>query len=140
MKLRGGGIAATVAEVAARFSYKEDPRWPVDPWHVMRDSRWQMQGDCDDFVVTCLYRYFGFWGFIWNVCITHKARVFRVRTFQGENHVVASFNGLWFDNWTGEAVPKAKFFQRTRHSIDRQYYSLVFIPKLIAGLVYRYTV
>lgn len=131
-------IAAIVSAVGARFQYRSDPKILIDPWFVMRDKGGKLIGDCDDFAITCLYYYYGFWGFIWNVCITHRGKLHRFKTSDGEFHVGASVDGLWFDNFTLKAVPKSEFFKLTDHTYLKRYYVWTFGLKLLVGLFVRY--
>jgi len=130
-------ITKTVEQVAGKFEYKDDPDMLVDPWFVMREKRGKLHGDCDDFTITCLYLYLGFWRFIWQVLITHRAEIHRVKTTAGGTHVVGCVGGLWFDNWTLKTLPKRQFFEQTGHVHLKRYWSPVFAAKLVAGLFVR---
>ncbi len=130
--------AKAVALVASKFRYTNDKRFIFDLWFVMRDADGVMKGDCDDFTITCLWEMCGrsLRTFIWKVLITHQYKVHRVKSTNGY-HVVGEVDGLWFDNWTLRAMPKAEFFAATGHRHQIQYVSPVMLPYLISGLFVR---
>ncbi len=131
-------IQKTVTAVATQFDYQKDPKWWIDPWTVMKQKQGKLRGDCDDFTITCLYRHLGFWAFIWRVCITHSAQIHRVKTPQGDTHVVGCVEGYWFDNFTLCAIQgREQFFIATGHTYLMRYYAPLFLIKLIAGLFRR---
>lgn len=130
-------IKEVVKSVADKFEYVADSKFPIDQWFVMREKNGKLHGDCDDFAITCLYYYYGFWGFIWNVCITHKGKLHRFKTSDGQFHVGASVDGLWFDNYTLQAVPKSQFFKLTGHTYLKRYWIWHFWLKLFVGLFAR---
>ncbi|POP53054.1 hypothetical protein [Zhongshania marina] len=130
-------ITDAVIAVAKKFEYRADPDQWIDPWFVMREKNGKLHGDCDDFTISCLYRYLGFWKFIWQVCITHKAQIHRFKTVNGEFHVGGCVNGLWFDNYTRRALPKRQFYEETGHTYLKRYYVWHFGVKLVAGLFVR---
>jgi hypothetical protein len=130
-------ISNVVAAVANKFVYRADPKGRIDPWFVMRDKGGKLHGDCDDFVITCLYRHFGFWQFIWQVCITHKAKIHWLKTSNGGFHVCGVVNGHWFDNWTLKAMPERQYYEATGHKFIKRYYVWNFGVKLVAGLFAR---
>jgi len=130
-------IEKAVAAVASKFVYREDPKGRIDPWFVMRDNGGKLYGDCDDFAITCLYKHFGLWGFIWHVCITHKAQIHWLKTVNSGYHVCGVVDGQWFDNWTLEAMPRRQFYEATGHTFIKRYYVWNFGIKLVAGLFKR---
>lgn len=132
-------LEAVVASVASKFKYREDPKSLLDQWFVMVERQGVLQGDCDDFTVTCLWELCGrrLSTFIWKVLVTHKYKVHRVKSLNGY-HVVGEVEGLWFDNWTLRALPKDRFFAETRHQHQIQYISPLIATYLACGLVARH--
>ena len=51
-------------------------------------------------------------------------------------HVVGSVDGLWFDNWTREALPKEQFFEKTKHTIKMRYVGFMIGWFMLAGLFF----
>jgi hypothetical protein len=119
--------------VGSRFKYTSDPKSIFDPWFVMRERNGIMRGDCDDFTLTVIWYVCdqNIWKFIWNVMILHKYQMHRVRATG--YHLVGTAEGLWFDNFTREAMPRDEFFARTKHRHLYIYPSFVMIFPLIAG-------
>ena len=112
-------ILEAVTAVGAKFVYRKD-RIPIfDSWRVMKDKGGIYVGDCDDFSITC------FW------------HLHYVKSINDGGHLVGSFQGQWFDNWTKKPLPKADFFRVTKH----RYRSIIPGPLvavyLLLGLVFK---
>lgn len=71
------------------------------------------------------------------MCITHKGKIHRFKTVNNVYHVGGEVDGLWFDNFTLEGLPKTEFMAKTGHTYIKQYYVWSFWLKLISGLFYR---
>lgn len=138
-------LRTEVAAMGEVFEYQSDldRHGRREAWYIMSPGR--EVGDCEDFVLTVFYRYFGFWGFVWHVLITHRAQIWRVQAVNGAAHAVGYYERLWFDNWTGdpdsaykpEAMIAANFFDRTRHKRVKQYRAPAILFKLLAGKIGR---
>lgn len=129
-------IKEAVNLVASKFIYKADKLKIYDSWRVMKLQDKHYYGDCDDFSITCFWYYSdkNLKKFIWNILITHKYKLYRVKTVSGGYHVVGSVDDLWFDNWSKEALSKADFFERTKHKITMRYISPIIGTFLLIGL------
>jgi hypothetical protein len=111
-------VREVVNYVSSKFVYKADPRF-LDYWSVMTENNDQMLGDCDDFALTCIWKICdeNVLKFIFNVMILHKYRFYFSMTNDGQKHLVGYAEGLYFDNWSREALPKEEFLKRTQHKI-----------------------
>jgi hypothetical protein len=114
-------ITQAVKKVANTFKYVKDrPIVISDWWSIMTTSNsGYLYGDCDDFAVTAIFEACdrNFYKFIWNVLVLHKYRIYYARTVNGERHAIGYGEGLYFDNWSREALPKDEFIRRTGHKI-----------------------
>lgn len=130
-------IREAVKIVAEKFQYKADNLKLYDSWRVMKLKDDKFAGDCDDFSITCFWYYSDcrLGKFLWNLLVTHKYKLYRVRTTHGEAHVVGCVDDLWFDNFTKKAVPKEEFFETTKHKMLMRYFSPIFAIFLLIGLV-----
>lgn len=95
-----------------------------------------LQGDCDDFSLTVLWILCNrsIFRFIWNVIILHKYRIYHARTYLGKGHAVGYAHGLYFDNWTLDALPKEEFLNKTKHSLKFFYPSVFILIYMLFGL------
>lgn len=132
-------IKECVEFVSSRFSYKSDKDFFIDQWFVMKDKNGRFYGDCDDFVVTVLWYYYGcsILSFIWNVLIKHDCKIFRVKTSTGEYHIIGSVNNLFFDNWTLKALSEQEFYSITKHKKLYRMNILHMWSKFLIGLFSR---
>lgn len=132
-------IKEIVNVIGKKFSYVEDKSTLLDNWSVMKEKDGTMRGDCDDFTVTALWYYFGqsLLSFIWNVIIIGKGKIYRVKTTQNTWHIIGSVDGLFFDNWTKQALTKEEFLQRTKHTIVKKYIPFTTLGFFVVGLFYR---
>lgn len=134
-------IVDAVKWVGERFVYMYDKKMPIsDAWFVMPERQdGKLRGDCDDFALTCIWLACdrNVWKFIWFVVILHKYRVYFSKAPNGENHLVGYADGLWFDNWTREALPKDQFLDRTKHKILFFYPSVNILIFMFFGMFYR---
>lgn len=132
-------INYAVMEVASRFQYQKD-KWFLDTWSVMREKDGWMRGDCDDFVITCIWYACdkNLFTFIWNVFILHRYRIYSCKTFDGEGHFVGCVKDNWFDNWTLRTVTKAEMIKETNHKIGYMNVMPIIAAKMFFGLFYRY--
>jgi hypothetical protein len=131
-------IKDAVKYVGSKFDYTSDKKGLIDYWFVMKDKE-TMKGDCDDFTITSFWYYNdrSLWKFIWNVMITHRCQIHRYKTINDGYHVGGCVDGLWFDNWTKEAVSEEEFYKRTGHKHLMRYYVPLFWLKLIVGYFVR---
>ncbi len=131
-------LSLEVEAMAEVFEYQGDRNLygQREAWRFMRPG--EDRGDCEDFVLTVYLRTYGLLGFIWRVLILHTARIYFVRTRLGDGHAVGRAEGLWFDHWTGKAMYRHNFFERTGHDLQRMYFAPEIILKLIAGYCGRY--
>lgn len=135
-------IHDAVANVSGRFAYLADTlRW-FDSWRVMPGAaqpRTVLRGDCEDFALTVYWLLCGrsLWRFLWRVLVTHEYGLHRCITMAGEAHVVGVHRGLWFDNFTYRALPKAEFLESTGHRLQWRYPGPVIAVYLFIGLVRR---
>jgi hypothetical protein len=128
-----------VKYVSERFEYKTDPKF-LDYWTVMKEKNEKMYGDCDDFSLTSIWKICdeNLLIFILNVFILHKYRIYFSKTRTGEKHIVGYANGLYFDNWTRQALSKDELLSRTGHKIYFFFPSPFMVFPLILGLFMRY--
>lgn len=131
-------ISNIVKEVGQKFQYKSDPRF-LDYWSVMKEDDGKLIGDCDDFALTSIWRLCGenIIIFILNVMILHRYRIYFAKTVTGEKHAVGYANGMYFDNWTREALPKDQFLARTRHKLYFFFPSPFMVLPLVFGFILR---
>ena len=111
-------IRDAVKYVGSRFKYLLDKKLYIgDCWFVMPESNQVMRGDCDDFAITSIWIACdrSIWNFILNVFLLHRYRLYYAKTVAGESHIIGYAQGLWFDNWSREALPKKEFFEKTLH-------------------------
>lgn len=132
-------IKEIVKSVSSKFVYTSDKKFLIDQWFVMREKEGKLHGDCDDFSVTCLWELCdrNIIKFIVNVLILHRYRLHHVKTSTNGGHVVGYANGLYFDNWTLEALPKEEFLRRTKHKFKFFYPSPMIAIYLLCGLFFR---
>jgi hypothetical protein len=118
-------IKESVQAVASKFVYEADTDKFVDSWEIMQENQeGKMLGDCDEFSLTAIwYACDQNWvKFILNVFILHRYRFYFCKSSNG-NHVIGYAQGLYFDNWTKEALPKQEFLDKTKHEILFPYIS-----------------
>lgn len=132
-------IKKAVQQVAEVFVYSADPKI-FDYWSVMRVRAGKMRGDCDDFAFTSM----------WLACdrsalklfyrlgITHEYRMIRAITPQGQKHWVGYAHGVYFDNWTRQALPKSEFLEHTKHKLLGLLPSPLMIIPVVLGFFLRY--
>ena len=132
-------VKEAVKYVADRFSYRADPK-VFDYWSVMLERNKVMTGDCDDFALTSIWKICdkSILKFIVNVMILHRYRIYFSKTMRGGKHAVGYANGLWFDNWSKEALPEEEFLQRTKHTVHFFFPLPLMILPLFLGLFARY--
>ena len=132
-------IKQAVNYVASKFVYKKDPKI-FDYWSVMQEQNDQMKGDCDDFALTCLWKVCdrNLIKFFINVFVLHKYRIYFCKTQTGELHAVGYAQGLYFDNWTRQALPKQEFLEKTNHKIYFFFVSPMMVFPMILGLLLTY--
>ena len=129
-------VKSAVKYVSDRFSYTPDPTL-FDYWTIMSSDQGQMLGDCDDFAITTIWKICdnNIFKFIINVLILHRYRVYFSRTPAGQRHAVGYAEGMYFDNWSREALPKAEFLQKTKHKIYFFFPSPMLILPLVLGAI-----
>lgn len=132
-------ITDAVNYVGKRFQYRNDPKF-FDYWFVMREIDGIMKGDCDDFAITSIWKACdeNIFKFIMKVFILHQYRIYFAKTVNKQKHAVGYAQGLWFDNWTKQALPKQEFLNKTGHKIYFFFPSLLMIFPLFLGLFLRY--
>jgi hypothetical protein len=126
--------------VASKFIYKNDPLILTDAWFVMRNKENGFYyGDCEDFALTVFWCMCGgsILMFIKNILNgTYKLHMVASNDNKN-NHCVAEFKDLWFDNWTRKELLKDEFFKLTNHKYGYQIKPFTIMCKLIIGLFYR---
>lgn len=132
-------ISSAVALVASKFVYRKDSIPLADSWRVMEERDGTYTGDCDDFTITTFWHVSdkSVFKFLLHLIVTHKYRVHHVKSVNGEPHLVGSYDGMWFDNFSKQALTKNEFFATTGHK-----YRFPMIGPLIAiylalGLVFK---
>lgn len=133
-------IRTAVDYVGKRFKYLTDKKIIIgDVWYVMPEHNQVMRGDCDDFAITSIWLACdrNIWKFILNVFILHRYRLYHATSRNGEPHIIGYAQGLWFDNWTREAVPENEFFATTGHKKWLFYPSPYTIYFMLLGLFVR---
>jgi hypothetical protein len=136
-------IVQAVTKVANKFKYVSDMPYLLgvfDYWFIMREVKGLLHGDCEDFTLTSHYEYCdrNIFKFLWHLLITHKCQVHRVMTLNNQAHLVGCVDGLWFDNWTLDALPKEQFFATTRHRHQFRVVLPMMVFPLILGMFARY--
>lgn len=125
--------------VGERFVYRYDPKI-LDFWSVMSEKEdGKMYGDCEDFSLTTFWLHSNknIFLFLFRLLITHQYALYHCVTVKGEKHAIGSYDGLWFDNWTREAVTKEVFFERTKHRIRFRMINILMILPLTLGLFFK---
>lgn len=132
-------IVDAVKYVGEKFVYRTDPKL-FDYWTVMEERQGQMRGDCDDFALTSIWLACdsNFFKFIINVMLLHKYRFYFSKTQTGGKHIIGYASGLYFDNWTKEALPKEEFLAKTGHKICFFFPSPMIVISLILGFLLRF--
>jgi hypothetical protein len=131
-------IKEAVSYVGSRFRYKRDPHL-FDHWYIMKERDGVMQGDCEDFSLTSFWKACdeNFLKFFLKVFVLHQYRIYFSKTKNGEKHAIGYADGLWFDNWTREALSEEEFLRRTGHKIYFFFPSVFMILPLLLGLFAR---
>ncbi len=132
-------VIQAVKQVSAKFQWVKDRRIYIgDTWSVLDTSHNRIFGDCDNFTLTCLWLICkqSIWLFIWNVLVLHKYRIYYCRTSIGEPHVVGYAEGLWFDNFSKEALPEHEFFNETKHKKYFFYPSVLTAWYMLLGKIF----
>ena len=111
-------IEDAVKYVSQRFQYRADKKIFFDYWMVMKDVNGVMKGDCDDFAFTSIWKRCdeNFLKLFWYVFVLHKFRMYFAMTPNKQKHIVGYADGLYFDNWTLEALPREEFLKRSNLS------------------------
>jgi len=133
-------IKTAVHHVHSKFNYLADKKLYIgDGWFVMPERNQKMFGDCDDFAITSLWLACdeNIFKFILNVFILHRYRLYHSKTVDGEAHIIGYAQGLWFDNFTGEALPEKQFFEKTKHKKWFFYPSPYILWFMLLGLFVR---
>ena len=132
-------IEQTLDHVGGKYIYKNDPGILKDAWFVMRNQpNGFYYGDCEDFSLTV------FW-IMCNASLLAFVKHLLIGTYRlhfvtsngNEGHCVGEFMGLYFDNWTKQALTRDEFLQRTGHSYRKRFSPPVVLCKLLVGLFYR---
>jgi hypothetical protein len=131
-------ISDAVKYVRERFEFRADPRF-LDYWSVMKEVDGKMQGDCDDFALTSIWKMCdeSILKFIWNVIILHRYRIYFAYTPLGEKHAVGYADGLYFDNWSRFPWPKEDFLRITKHRLYFFFPGPIIIFPILLGLLIR---
>ena len=110
-------LTEAVQYVSSRFVYRPDRLKIFDSWRVMKETDGKLVGDCDDFAITVFWQLSNnnLFVFLFHLLITHRYRLYNVRTIDDEPHIVGSYKGIWFDNITRQPMNKDQFFQTTDH-------------------------
>lgn len=133
-------VKQAVKKVASKFKYLLDKKLTLgDGWFVMREKDGALRGDCDDFALTSIWEICdrNVFKFILNVVILHRYRMYYSIAASGEPHIVGYANGLWFDNWSKQALPKDQFLALTQHKIKLPYPSPIVMWFMLLGLTIR---
>lgn len=112
-------IKTIVKDIGSKFKYYPDVFKLFDWWYVMPERNGVMCGDCEDFSITAIWQLCNrnIATFIWRVIILHQYRIYFGITKNNEFHAMGYAQGLWFDNWTREAMPKDQFLNETGHRV-----------------------
>lgn len=137
-KLRSNNmdVKQAVLKVANKFRYLADKKAILgDRWFVMREKQGILAGDCDDFALTTIWEICdrSLVKFILNVILLHRYRMYFCITSTGEPHIVGYAKGLYFDNWTKQAMPKNQFIEHTKHTIKLPYPSPIVLWFMLLG-------
>jgi len=133
-------IQEAVKLVASKFLYTPDNHKWFDRWRIMKeDSDGKLRGDCEDFSLTAMWYACdkSLLTFLWKVVITHQYKLYHCKTYANERHAIGYAEGLWFDNWTKEALPKQEFLGHTKHQIKYWYPIPLMIVPFIVGHITR---
>lgn len=124
------------------FHYTADKKILFDHYSVMRkNADGKYRGDCDDYAMTYAWIVCGcnLWSFLKAVFLTSEIRFYRVKTFDGGNHLVGNLRKTdeWFDNWTMNQRPRGGFFHATKHTIRYRQPRVLVAIFLLIGLFTR---
>ena len=134
-------LEPSISKVSEKYIYTNGPGIIKDAWFVMRSQpNGYYYGDCEDFSLTVFWYVSGggLAAFLKNI-LTGEVKLHIVASDDGSgnNHCVGEYKGLWLDNWTQQALPKALFFESTGHVYGHRFNPLVVMCKLFVGLFYR---
>jgi hypothetical protein len=102
--------------VASRYEYRCDK---LGVWRIMRGN--PMRGDCEDFALTVMHRYYRGWLPMLKALWTREAKVWTV-TATGGRHAVGQIGNLYFDNWTLRPLHEGPFYDETGHHPNKAYH------------------
>lgn len=133
-------VQDAVKKIANKFVYKSDRKTIVDSWWLCRPGPDNtLIGDCEDFSLSVFWEISNqnWKKFSWNLLVSHRYQMHRTKDTNGEYHIVGSYDNLWFDNRTLEALPKEEFFQKTQHILTpwHRYWSPIILLFLISGWI-----
>lgn len=111
--------------VAKQFQYKKDGSF--GRWSVLKKE--PLEGDCEDFSLTVLYRYYGGFKPMLKDLWKRHAKIHTVQASNGK-HAVGEVSGQFFDNWTLRPMLKDEFVKETSHKFNKAYHPLYVFWKL----------
>lgn len=133
-------IKEAVDYVGKRFIYRSDKKFIYDSWSVLSEKDdGKFYGDCEDFSLTSFWLHSNknILVFLFRLLITHEYGITMCYSKNGEPHAIGSYKGLWFDNWTREALPKQEFLDRTGHKLRFRALNIIMLIPLIVGVFRR---
>ena len=136
-------IRNTVKKLARIFKYTSDEsrHGEIDCWYVLSEKN--PRGDCEDFAITCLVWYLGWWGFFKDVIVFNRGQIWFVSspgdrnrdTSKEGDHAIGFYDGLWFDNFSLDALEETAYFRKYQHKRISQYSGLQIFKKILAGKI-----
>ncbi len=129
-------VTEAVEKVASKFKYTSDKKLRLgDAWFVMHERDGYLRGDCDDFSLTTIWEICdrSVLKFIWFVVITHQYQMWYCTSGNGNPHIVGYARGLWFDNWSKQALTKHEFLESTKHKLRFPYPSPTILIFMLIG-------
>lgn len=134
-------IKEAVDYVGKRFIYRSDVTGKFfDSWSVLVEKEdGKFYGDCEDFSLTSFWIHAekNLFVFLFRLLITHQYGLHFSITRNGEKHAIGSYGGLFFDNWSKQALPKDEFLKLTGHKIKFRFFNVIMILPMIVGVFLR---
>ncbi len=124
-------LADVHAAVAAKFEYRADGR--VGIWRVMSGD--VLRGDCEDYALTVMHRYYGGWLGMLRAIWRGEAKLWTGDSANGNKHAMGEIGGQWFDNWTAERqqppMTRDAFIAATGHAPRKVYPPLLVTLRML---------
>lgn len=127
--------------VSNRFTYKADRH---GEWKIMKGKK--LQGDCEDYALTCLYTYAGSWFEMFSLLLSGQAKIITGTVKDGGRHAWLQVGSQCVDNWSLLPMREASFYEAYGHQKRKAYstpyifYRLYRTPVLASTVALTYAV